>query len=162
MQFVTVTHMLLLRSCAKKRRIIAHNHNKPSWEMLDWIWGVKGALTGSSIANIALAGQSLIPSFYLAKPLDYIPRASSQSLFPHMITDSFLTLITKVQLSKHQGPAVKILYLATSTHRFNQDSPVHPSTDFSFSLKPVSANICCCLCLVQKQASPNPQLTILG
>lgn len=46
----------------------------------------------------------------LAKPLDYVPKAQHQGPVPYLITDSFLRLPTKVQISKHQGPAIKIHY----------------------------------------------------
>lgn len=43
--------------------------------------------------------------------------------------NSSLRMITKVQLSKHQGPAIKIHYLTTLSILSNQDIPAHPSTD---------------------------------
>lgn len=72
----------------------------------------------------------------LAKLLDYIPKTSSQDLFPYLATDSFQRLMAKVQLSKHQGPAIKVHYLTTLAILSNQDLAtrlVHPSRDFPFS-----------------------------
>lgn len=43
--------------------------------------------------------------------------------------NSSLRMITKVQLSKHQGPAIKIHYLTILSILSNQDIPAHPSTD---------------------------------
>lgn len=37
---------------------------------------------------------------------------------------------SKVQLSKHQGPAIKIYYLATLANMSNRDLPTQPTTDF--------------------------------
>jgi hypothetical protein len=66
---------------------------------------------------MALAGFALFSSLFLGNPLDYIPKASLQD------TDSFLKLTTKVQLSKHQGPAIRIHSSATLANMSNQVLP---------------------------------------
>lgn len=45
-------------------------------------------------------GLALSPSLSHAKPLDCIPKTSPQGPLPYLATDSFLRMITEVQLSK--------------------------------------------------------------
>lgn len=48
------------------------------------------ALAGPSMANVAQAGLPFSPPLFLTKPLDSIPKAGHQGLFPFF--DHFLTL----------------------------------------------------------------------
>lgn len=55
---------------------------------------VKGSLIGPSMVN-------LFPNLSFAKPLEYIPKASPQSVLPYLGTDLFLRLNTKVHQLKN-------------------------------------------------------------
>ena len=66
------------------------------------------------------------PSPFLAQPLGYIPKASPQGPFSYLTTDSCLRLNSKVQLSKHHGPAIKIHCWTTLANLSNQDLLIHP------------------------------------
>ena len=117
---------------------------------------LKGSLTGPNIAIMVPTGLFLS----LAKPLIYILKVNHQGLFLYLATVYaylMLRMIIKVHLSKHQGPAIKIHYLATLSIMPNQDIPTHPSTHIlPFFLKRHCWDTCCCLCLIQRQ--PTPQL----
>ena len=74
--------------------------------------------------GVALAGFALSPPLFFVKPLDNIPEASLQGPFPYLGIDSFLRLITKIQLSNRQGPEVKIHSLVTLANLSNQVLPL--------------------------------------
>ena len=67
------------------------------------------------MTKMATAGFVLSLLLFLAKPLDYILKLAPRA-FPllsnFLMFDSLLRLITEVQPPKHQGPIMKIHYLA--------------------------------------------------
>lgn len=81
------------------------------------------------MANMVSAGFALSPSLPLGKPLDYVPKASQPSsvpLFGHLVMpNSFLRLISKVQLSKCQDPGIIIHYFDCNQN--TQSEPANSS-----------------------------------
>lgn len=124
-------------------------------ECLDQVyWGrktiLRGSLTSPSTANMVLADFALFSSFSLAKPLDYLPKASPQSLSPRLSTDSFLRQNTKVQGSK----SIIWLYPLTGPIRTYQLS--YHRLSLFFSLKTHSCKNTCRLSLSSPEAAPPP------